>query len=114
MEILLLEFHYINSLLFKSFTKFRIKNSIILIKFFILYLNIYIFFIFIDGRNYQIYGAGNRLSQNDLSDYSNYGEYGPPNHNRGKLIRQLEMTPTPNFINIKRSSKYGNIRESQN
>ena len=58
--------------------------------------------------------TGNRLSQNDLSDYSNYGEYGPPNHNRGKLIRQLEMTPTPNFVNIKRSSKYGNIRESQN
>ena len=55
----------------------------------------------------------NKLSQNELSD-SVFGEYGPPNHNRGKYLHQLEMTPTVNFLNVKRSSKYGNIKESQN
>ena len=55
-----------------------------------------------------------RLSQNDFSD-SNYGEYGPPNHNRGKFMRQLEMTPTASFVNARRSSKYGQtFKESQN
>ena len=56
----------------------------------------------------------NKLSQNELSDYSTFGEYGSPNHNRGKLLRQLDMTPTQNFINIKRSSNFGNPKESQN
>ena len=55
-----------------------------------------------------------KLNQNDLND-SNYGEYGPPNHNRGKFLRQLEMTPTATFMNVQRSSKFGQtIKEPPN
>ena len=55
----------------------------------------------------------NKLNQNELSD-SAFGEYGPPNHNRGKYLHQLEMTPTASFLNVKRSSKFGGAKESQN
>ena len=55
----------------------------------------------------------NKFNPNDLND-SNYGEYGPPNHNRGKYIRQLEMTPTATFSNVRRSSKYGTFKDSPN
>ena len=55
----------------------------------------------------------NRLIQNELNN-SHFGEYGPPNHNRGKYLRQLEMTPTATFSNVKRSSKFGIFKESQN
>ena len=63
--------------------------------------------------NINVNNINYRLNQNDLND-SNYGEYGLPNHNRGKYIRQLEMTPTATFSNVKRSSKYGNFKESPN
>lgn len=55
----------------------------------------------------------NRLNQIELND-SNYGEYGPPNHSRGKFLRQLEMTPTATFSNVKRSSKFGTFKDSHN
>ena len=69
-------------------------------------------------RNYSVntnnnFNLNKGLSQNDLND-SNFGEYGPPNHNRGKFIRQLEMTPTATFSNVKRSSKFGTFKETQN
>ena len=71
----------------------------------------------IPGTNlkYRNYNKNNnyRLSQNDLND-SNYGEYGPPNHNRGKFVRQLDLTPTATFVNVKRSSKYGQIYKNSN
>ena len=71
----------------------------------------------IPGTNlkYRNYNKNNnyRLSQNDLND-SNYGEYGPPNHNRGKFVRQLDLTPTATFVNVKRSSKYGQIFKNSN
>ena len=64
-------------------------------------------------RNYNNKNNNYRLSQNDLND-SNYGEYGPPNHNRGKFVRQLDLTPTATFVNVKRSSKYGQIYKNSN
>ena len=52
-----------------------------------------------------------RLSQNDFSD-SNYGEYGPPNHNRGKFIRQIEIRRDEDYFiditNIKFEKQYFN------